>query len=88
MSQRRVASAGGRAQDRVGQAHPEVGRVLAPLLRQLGANSMIRSEASSALPGVAVAVALVPPLATVGITAGAGERDLAFGALLLVVTNR
>jgi uncharacterized hydrophobic protein (TIGR00271 family) len=52
-----------------------------------GAYIMVRSEASSALPGVGIAVALVPPLATVGITAGVGERDLAFGALLLFVTN-
>jgi len=52
-----------------------------------GAYIMIRSEASSALPGVGIAVALIPPLATVGITAGVGERDLAFGALLLFITN-
>ena len=52
-----------------------------------GAYIMIRSEASSALPGVGIAVALIPPLATVGITAGGGERDLAFGALLLFITN-
>jgi len=52
-----------------------------------GAYIMIRSEASSALPGVGIAVALVPPLAAVGITAGVGERDLAMGALLLFVTN-
>jgi uncharacterized hydrophobic protein (TIGR00271 family) len=52
-----------------------------------GAYIMIRSEASSALPGVGIAVALVPPLAAVGITAGVGAEDLAFGALLLFVTN-
>jgi uncharacterized hydrophobic protein (TIGR00271 family) len=52
-----------------------------------GAYIMIRSEASSALPGVGIAVALIPPLATVGITAGVGERDLALGALLLFITN-
>lgn len=52
-----------------------------------GAYIMVRSEASSALPGVGIAVALVPPLATVGICAGVGERDLAFGALLLFITN-
>lgn len=52
-----------------------------------GAYIMIRSEASSALPGVGISVALVPPLATVGITAGVGQQDLALGALLLFVTN-
>ncbi|MGI9642286.1 MAG: DUF389 domain-containing protein, partial [Acidimicrobiia bacterium] len=39
------------------------------------------------LPGVGIAVALVPPLATVGITLAAGRGDLAEGALLLFLTN-
>ena len=47
----------------------------------------VRTEASGALPGVGIAVALVPPLATVGITLGLGEFDLAMGALLLFTTN-
>jgi len=36
---------------------------------------------------VAIAVALVPPLATVGITFALGRTDLAWGALLLYLTN-
>ena len=52
-----------------------------------GSYATVRRDASAALPGVAVAVALVPPLATVGITLEAGERDLAIGALLLYGTN-
>jgi hypothetical protein len=47
----------------------------------------VRTEASGALPGVGIAVALVPPLATIGITLGVGEWSLAWGALLLFVTN-
>ena len=47
----------------------------------------VRTEASGALPGVGIAVALVPPLATVGITAALGEWSLAVGALLLFTTN-
>jgi uncharacterized membrane protein len=47
----------------------------------------VRTEASGALPGVGIAVALVPPLATVGLTAGLGEWDLAAGALLMFLTN-
>ena len=47
----------------------------------------VRTEASGALPGVGIAVALVPPLATLGITLGLGEWSLAFGALLLFATN-
>ena len=42
---------------------------------------------SSSLPGVAIAVALVPPLATVGVTLRLGSTDLATGALLLYTTN-
>ena len=41
----------------------------------------------SSLPGVAIAVALVPPLATVGVTLRLGATDLALGALLLYSTN-
>ncbi len=52
-----------------------------------GAYATVRPEISSSLPGVAVAVALVPPLATIGITWQAGQTGLAAGALLLFVTN-
>jgi len=46
-----------------------------------------RSSISSALPGVGISVALVPPLAVVGITAQAGLTDEAGNALLLFLTN-
>lgn len=52
-----------------------------------GAYATVRRDVSAALPGVAVAVALVPPLATVGITLEAGKADLVAGATLLYVTN-
>ena len=52
-----------------------------------GAYVTIRKEASSALPGVGIAVALVPPLATVGLTLRVGRSDLAGGAFLLFATN-
>ena len=52
-----------------------------------GAFVSARSEASSALPGVGIAVALVPPLATIGMTIGLGQIDLAIGATLLYLTN-
>ncbi len=51
-----------------------------------GAYTLVRKE-SSAIPGVAVAVALVPPLAVVGLTLENNEPHLAAGALLLFVTN-
>ena len=46
-----------------------------------------RRSAISALPGVGIAVALVPPLATVGLTAELGLLTEARNALLLFVTN-
>ena len=41
----------------------------------------------SALIGVMVAVALLPPLVTMGMLAGSGNWELALGALLLFLTN-
>jgi uncharacterized hydrophobic protein (TIGR00271 family) len=52
-----------------------------------GAYVLVRREAISVLPGVAIAVALVPPLATIGMTLEIGRADLADNALLLYVTN-
>ncbi len=52
-----------------------------------GSYATVRSDTSSSLPGVAVAVALVPPLATVGITLEAGNMVFARGASLLYLTN-
>ncbi len=46
-----------------------------------------RRSATGALPGVGIAVALVPPLATVGITFQLGDGDDAGNALLLFATN-
>jgi uncharacterized hydrophobic protein (TIGR00271 family) len=52
-----------------------------------GAYATVDSRVSSSLSGVAIAVALVPPLAVVGITLEAGMGDDAFGAFLLFLTN-
>jgi len=52
-----------------------------------GAYVAARRTGSDALPGVAIAVALVPPLATVGICLELGRPDDAAGALLLFLTN-
>ncbi len=46
-----------------------------------------RRSALSALPGVGIAVALVPPLAVVGITLQVGAGEEAANAFLLFVTN-
>ncbi len=52
-----------------------------------GAYAQIRRAAGEALTGVAVAVALVPPLAVIGITLEMGQWTLAAGAVLLYLTN-
>ena len=49
--------------------------------------ALSRSNAAGALPGVAIAAALVPPLATVGIAFTAGYFFESLGALLLFTTN-
>lgn len=46
-----------------------------------------RRSVISALPGVGIAVALVPPLATVGITAQLGFWEESWNAFLLFLTN-
>jgi uncharacterized hydrophobic protein (TIGR00271 family) len=52
-----------------------------------GAYAQIRRAAAGALTGVAVAVALVPPLAVVGICLQLGLFSLAAGAFLLFLAN-
>ncbi len=52
-----------------------------------GAYGQIRRHAADALTGVAVAVALLPPLAVVGITLQLTEWQLTLGALLLFLAN-
>ncbi|MDJ0497429.1 MAG: DUF389 domain-containing protein [Acidimicrobiia bacterium] len=52
-----------------------------------GAFALSRPDVSDALPGVAVAIALVPPLAVVGLMLEARQFSEAFGALMLFTTN-
>jgi uncharacterized hydrophobic protein (TIGR00271 family) len=79
-----------------GELPSEVTSRTAPDIRDLvvalaagtaGAYATVRKDASASLPGVAVAVALVPPLAAVGISLEAGNATFAWGALLLYTTN-
>lgn len=53
----------------------------------VGAFAMVRSDISDTLPGVAIAISLVPPLAVVGLTLESGAPEQALGALLLFGTN-
>jgi len=52
-----------------------------------GAYGLSRPDVSDSLPGVAIAISLVPPLAAVGIAYSQGEWDAGSGALLLFCTN-
>ncbi len=51
------------------------------------AYALTRANISAALPGVAIATALMPPLCTVGIGLALGRWDVAGGAGLLFLTN-
>jgi uncharacterized hydrophobic protein (TIGR00271 family) len=52
-----------------------------------GAYAMIDERISPALPGVAIATAIVPPLATCGLCLSAGQLEWALGAFLLFFAN-
>jgi uncharacterized membrane protein len=49
--------------------------------------ALAQPRLSAALPGVAIATALMPPLCTAGIGMAIGQWTVAIGALLLFVTN-
>ncbi|MCK7481091.1 MAG: DUF389 domain-containing protein [Candidatus Moduliflexus flocculans] len=51
------------------------------------AYALTQPNLSAALPGVAIATALMPPLCTVGIGIALGRWDVAGGATLLFITN-
>lgn len=52
-----------------------------------GAFATGRKDVSDTIPGVAIAISLVPPLANAGILLAAGRPELAMGSLLLFITN-
>jgi uncharacterized hydrophobic protein (TIGR00271 family) len=53
----------------------------------VGSFALTRSDVSDTLPGVAIAISLVPPLAVAGLALESGAPDQASGALLLFLTN-
>lgn len=53
----------------------------------VGAIALCRSDISDTLPGVAIAISLVPPLSVAGLTLESGEPSEAAGALLLFLSN-
>ncbi|HEX6304800.1 MAG TPA: amino acid permease [Anaerolineales bacterium] len=52
-----------------------------------GAYAVARADVAAALPGVAIAAALVPPLGVIGIGLSMGKLGVAGGASLLFATN-
>ena len=53
----------------------------------VGSVALARSDISDTLPGVAIAISLVPPLAVVGLTLESGAPRQSLAALLLFTTN-
>jgi len=52
-----------------------------------GAIAVVRKDVADVLPGVAVSISLAPPLCVAGTAFALGQPALAWGALLLFVTN-
>jgi uncharacterized hydrophobic protein (TIGR00271 family) len=72
----------------LGRTHPylfDLGVALAS--GAAGAYALCRRDVSASLPGVAIAAALVPPLAVVGIGLALWDGRIAGGAVLLFLTN-
>ncbi|WP_353814888.1 DUF389 domain-containing protein [Agromyces sp. SYSU T00266] len=53
----------------------------------VGSIALVRKDISDTLPGVAIAISLVPPLVVVGIAAESGDFGSAIGSLLLFIAN-
>jgi len=72
----------------VGRVSPNLIDLLIAIATGLvGAFAITRSDLAGVLPGVAIAISLVPPLAVVGVLISAGAWSLASGALLLFASN-
>lgn len=61
--------------------------IVAVVSGMAGAYALARKEVSAALPGVAIAAALMPPLCVVGLGFSFGEPAIVGGAFLLFLTN-
>lgn len=71
----------------ISRTEVSLGDVVLALVAGSAAVVSFTSELFSALIGVMVAVALLPPLVAFGILAGAGHWELALGSFLLFVVN-
>jgi uncharacterized hydrophobic protein (TIGR00271 family) len=72
----------------IGRTSPSLMDLMAALATGLaGGFAMCRKDLSAVLPGVAIAISLVPPLGVVGVCAGQGQWPEALGALVLFLSN-
>ena len=71
-----------------GRTSPGLGDLVAAVATGFaGAIALARRDVAAVLPGVAIAISLVPPLAVVGVCLGQGALGLAIGALVLFLSN-
>lgn len=67
---------------------PTVGDLLAAVATGLaGSFALMRTDLGDALPGIAVAISLVPPLVVVGVCLGSDNPYQALGAFILFLSN-
>ncbi|WP_327147269.1 TIGR00341 family protein [Nocardia sp. NBC_01329] len=72
----------------LGRTSPRLVDLTAALATGLvGAIAVTRRDVGDVLPGVAIAISLVPPLAVVGVCLGSGAPTLALGAFVLFASN-
>ncbi|MGW1741925.1 DUF389 domain-containing protein [Nocardia sp. NPDC001965] len=72
----------------LGRTSPRLVDLTAALATGLvGAVAVTRRDVGDVLPGVAIAISLVPPLAVVGVCLGSGGPALALGASILFASN-
>ena len=72
----------------ISRIHPKLIDLIAALATgTVGAFALVRSDISDTLPGVAIAISLVPPLAVVGLLLSVQRYSDAAGAALLFGTN-
>jgi uncharacterized hydrophobic protein (TIGR00271 family) len=70
------------------RVHPHLVDLLAAVATGVvGSIALARRDIADTLPGVAIAISLVPPLVVIGLTFEAHAYDQAAGALLLFLTN-
>ncbi|NLU84263.1 TIGR00341 family protein [Rhodococcus sp. HNM0569] len=72
----------------VGRTSPKLSDLVAAFATGLvGVIALARKDVGDVLPGVAIAISLVPPLGVVGVCLGSGAPGLAVGALVLFASN-